>query len=367
MKKIIIALIIVAIVGLGAWKLKSTEENSETSDKQVIKIGATLPLTGDAAIAGQAIKTVLEMRLQELKSKGLKSDYQLVLEDNQMSPQKVAITTNKMINIDKVVAVLSFWGFMGNVAADVADKNHVMSFSCTFGDLSNRGKYGYNIAPVYKEQARTMLNELKRRGIKTVALFVDNTEITDQYNELEKQIKEDGNIEVVFREQVNPGEKDYKMAIIKASAEKPDMYLISGYAPSPYLFMKQLKEITGRNDNATSIDTFSEIFPRDMVEGLWYADSNQGGTTELLQKLAAYSPNTVPSSCLGSMAASLEILVDAIEETQSVDNDVINKWIISNVKNYPSSTGVLNADNNGKIKTPVTIKIIRDGKPTELK
>lgn len=355
----LLSLLLASVLILTACDNKQ-EENA--SNKPVIKIGATFPLTGNAAEAGQAAKVGLEMIIKQLNKASNKYNYELVFEDNQMNPQKVAITTNKMINIDKVSAIVSFWGLMGNVAADIADKNNVMSFSCTFGDFSNKGKYGYNIAPVYYEQAKVMLDELKRRGIKKIALFVDNTEILDQYNELEEQIRKDGSIEVVYREQFNPGEKDYKMAISKANAQQPDMYLISGYAPSPYLFMKQLKEITGRNDNVTSIDTFAEVFPQEMVEGLWYADSNQGGTEKFIEKLKMYNPDITPSSCLGSMVASLEILVDAIEKSGSTDQDAVRKWIVNNVKNYQSSTGVLNADENGKIKTPVTIKTIKNGR-----
>lgn len=359
MKKIL-SLVVASILTLSACDNKKEEI---TNEKPTIKIGATLPLTGNAAEAGQAAKAGLEMTLKKLNRTSNKYNYELVFEDNQMIPQKVAITTNKMINMDKVSAVLSFWGLMGNIVADIANKNNIMSFSCTFGDFSNSGKYGYNIAPIYEEQAKTMLEELKKRNIRTVALFVDNTEITDQYNVLEKQIKEDSNIEIVFREQFQPGEKDYKMAIAKASAKTPDMYLISGYAPSPFLFMKQLKDITGRNDNVTSIDTFAEIFPQEIVAGLWYADSNQGGTDDFIEELKEYKSDITPSSCLGSMVASLEILVDAAENSETFNNDSINQWIIKNVQNYKTSTGILNADKNGKIKTPVTIKQIKNGKP----
>ena len=73
-----------------------------------MKIGATLPLTGDSAEVGRAAKAGLEMVLDELKQKNLKYDYKLVFEDNQMNPQKVATTINKLINIDKSKAILTF-------------------------------------------------------------------------------------------------------------------------------------------------------------------------------------------------------------------------------------------------------------------
>lgn len=349
------------------------KEDNAVSTKPIVKIGATLPLSGDAAEAGIVTREAMEMTLDNLRRKGLKYNYEVIYEDNQLNPQKVATTTNKLINMDKVDAVFSFWGLMGNVAADISDKNGVMSFSSTFGDYSNRGKYSYNLSSTYEAEAKLMTEELKKRGVKSVAFFVDSSEISDQYVALEKELKENSDIKIVFNEKFNSGEKDYKMAIIKAQSFNPDLYFISGYAPSPYLFLKQLKEITSRNDNVTSFDTLSEIDTKDrgIAEGLWYLDSNLGGTEEFISELQE-KKGVNPQSCTGSMSAGLEIFINAVENTGvsndgKIDKDRVNTWIMNNIKNYPSYVGLLNVMDNHKIKVNAVIKEIKDGKTQRVK
>lgn len=368
MNKILLSITTLLVTGL---LLSACDKKEETpaNDKQTIKIGATFPLSGGAAEAGTVTRDAMEMTLENLQQKGLKYNYEIIYEDNQLNPQKVAMTTNKLINMDKVDAIFSFWGLMGNVAADIADKNQVMSFSSTFGDYSNRGKYGYNISSTYEDEAKLMAKELKKRGIKSVAFFVDSSEISDQYMALEKELSKNPDIEIVFNEKFNSGEKDYKMAIIKAQSHNPDLYFISGYAPSPYLFLKQLKEITGRNDNVTSFDTLSEIDAkeRSVAEGLWYLDSNLGGTEEFVKELQE-KKGVSPQSCSGSLSAGLEVLINAIENTGvsadgRIDKDRINAWIMDNIKNYPSAVGKLNVMDNHKIKVNAVIKEIQNGKP----
>ena len=78
------------VLALGLVACGEKAEAPKENEKPIIKIGATLPLTGDAAEAGQAAKAGLEMILADLQQKGLKYNYQLVFEDNQMNAMKTA-------------------------------------------------------------------------------------------------------------------------------------------------------------------------------------------------------------------------------------------------------------------------------------
>ena len=109
MKKLLAVLIIfVAIIGL---VLFNQRKSSEQTDKPIVKIGVTLPLSGNLAFVGNAAKAGLEMSLAEEKQKGLRYDYKLVLEDNEGNVARTASTTQKLISIDKTNAILSIWNF----------------------------------------------------------------------------------------------------------------------------------------------------------------------------------------------------------------------------------------------------------------
>ena len=328
-----------------------------------------MPLTGDAAEAGLAAKAGLEMVLDDLSQKGLKYDYRLVFEDNQMNAMKTATNINKFIFSDKVDAIFSMWNMMSNVAASMSAEHDVFSFACSYGRTANTGKYGFNMQNTYEDEAELLVNELKKRNIKTVAMFVDNGSIAEQYKIVEDYIKNMSDIEIVFKEYFNPAEKDYKAAIIKASANNPDLYMISGYPPSPYLFLKQLKEITGRNDNVTAIDAIAEIDEahRDIANNLWYIDSNQNGL-DAFQKRLMERKNIQSQSCVGNVASNLEIFISAVENatiTEGYDKptkESIRQWIFDNIKDYETASGKANVLEDGFIAVKPSVRIIKNGK-----
>ena len=356
------------VLALVACKEEKKQE-TKVDAKPIIKVGVTMPLTGDAAEAGQAAKSALEMIVEDMSKKGLKYDYQLIFEDNQMNAMKTANNINKLISIDKVDAIFSMWNMMSNVAASMSAEHDIFSFACSYGRTANTGKYGFNMQNTYEDEAELLVNELKKRNIKSVAMFVDNGTIMEQYKVIEDYIKNQSDIEIVFKEYFNPAEKDYKAAIIKAADRNPDLYMISGYPPSPYLFIKQLKEITGRNDNVTAVDAIAEIDMehRSIANGLWYIDSNQNGLDAFQQNLLKRK-NMQSQSCVGNVASDLEIFINAVENAKVADGaekpskENIRQWIFDNVKNYETASGKATVLEDGFIVVKPSVRMIKDGK-----
>lgn len=372
MKKGLLGLMIALSLTACGEKQDNYNENKRVG--ATIAIGATLPLTGDSAEVGQATKAGLEMVLEELKQKGLKYNYTLVFEDNQMNPQKVATTINKLINIDKAKAILTFWNLMGNTASALANQNGIFSLTCSIGEASTKGKYNFNNYASNFEQSKAMVETLKKKGVKSVALFTDNSGMRQQYEEVKDYINKNSDIKIVFEEFFNPGEKDYKAAIIKASNKKPDMYLYSGYNPSTFIFMKQLREITGKNDNVTCIDMFFDmaVKDRDIIEGLWYVDSNLNGTKEFQDKLLKET-GLVSQSCTGNTVSNLQIIVAAYENAPIADgetipnNEAVRQWIFDNVKNFDTYGGKVTVVRDGLFNKKPSIKKMINREPVEVK
>jgi len=358
------------ILGLSACDNKTTER--QVKERPIIKIGATLPLSGDSAEVGESARAGLVMVLDELNKGDLKYNYQLIFEDNQMNPQRVALTINKMINVDKVKAILSLWNLVGNVAAALSDKHGVFSLTCGIGEDSTKGKYNFNNFVSVEEEAKALVDQLKKRNIKTIALFIDNSAMRLEFEAVKKLIGDNSDIKVVFEEFFNPGEKDYRTAIAKASLKNPDMYVYSGYNPSTFIFMKQLKEITGRNDNVTSMGIFADLPIKDrvIVEGLWYVDDDLNGTPEFQRKLLK-EKGIVSQSCTGNTVANLQILVAAYENAKVAEgeeipsNEAVSKWIFDNVKNYDTYGGRVTVVREGLFNKKPSIRKMINGQAVE--
>lgn len=342
-------------------------KNEETdNNKPVITIGATLPLSGDSAVAGVASKAALEMVLQDLQKSGLKYDYHLVFENNDGSQMKTATTAQKLISVNKAKAVFSLWNVMGSVVASIANPKEVINMTCSWEEPSLIGPYTFNAISTNEQIAAKLVDELQKEGIKSVAILVDNSgEMI--IKQVEKKLKTAG-IKIVFNEISNMGNNDYKMAVIKARQNNPDKYIIIGVPPMPYIFVKQLAEITGRK-NVTGVDGFMEMTEdqRSIADGLWYIDSNVNGTKEFAKRLKEIK-QVETQSCAGNLAANLQILINAFENVplkdgQKVpDNQEVVEYIRKNVKDFPTVSGAATLIRDNIVNIKPLKRMIKNGK-----
>src|SRR4051812_44226626 len=113
---IVVVIIIAATIGFQA-------SNKAQNGKPTIKIGITLPLTGDVARLGESVKNSLILAKSDLPA--TKYNYELVFEDDQFKPALGVTTANKLINIDKVSALVSFGSPVGNVISPIAEKSKI--------------------------------------------------------------------------------------------------------------------------------------------------------------------------------------------------------------------------------------------------
>ena len=60
------------------------KETKQTATKPVVKIGVSLPLTGDMSNIGEVLKGSVEIAKQDLSQRNLKNDYRFIIEDNAM-------------------------------------------------------------------------------------------------------------------------------------------------------------------------------------------------------------------------------------------------------------------------------------------
>lgn len=343
------------------------KEETKINEKPTIKIGAILPLSGDGAEAGNAAKGGLDFILEKMSSNDLKYNYEFVFEDNQMQPRTTSIVANKLAKINKVDALFSIWNMAGNIVADFADKNNLFSFTCSYGEKSTVGKYNYNFVSSLDSVAKVLVDELKKNGVSNVALFTSNghVELTEALlKELEKQ-----QVNLVFNEMANWGGTDFKMSIAKAVQKKPEFYIVLDITPAPYVFMKQLKEFTGRNDNVTTIDAFGEMTfnTRQIADGLWFVPAAFREPSTFVDKLSE-EKNIKATSCTSQIAAALEVFISAYEGAkveegaQTPTKEAVNEWIWQNVKDFSTVAGDATVIRDGLFQTKTEIKKIKNSK-----
>ena len=193
----------------------------EQSNKPVIKIGATLPLTGNLSYIGQGAKNTLSMVLDKWSKLDTKYKYEIVFEDDALQPQKAAVNTNKFISVNKAQTVVSVFGVVDRPVDDIANKNKVISLSCSYGK-NDVPEYGINVGSLNVDVYPAALKQLKKDGVKTVALVGSSEAVCETIlNYAAKHLPKDG-IKVVADERYKIGETDYRLSIKKMEEKKQD-------------------------------------------------------------------------------------------------------------------------------------------------
>ncbi|MBW3011342.1 ABC transporter substrate-binding protein, partial [Candidatus Woesearchaeota archaeon] len=123
MKKLIIVCLMIALVliaGCGPMTGSSVKEDS-------VKIGAVLPLTGDAASYGEAARNAMTLAADEINAKGgvRGKKIKLIFEDNMLDASTSLTAVNKLIEIDQVTGLASLSSANTVVICPVAEEKKV--------------------------------------------------------------------------------------------------------------------------------------------------------------------------------------------------------------------------------------------------
>ena len=132
-------------------------ESKNASETQVIKIGAILPLTGNIAYFGEYEKNALEVAMSRIKNKINGKLIEVVYEDSENNPQKAVSAINKLINNDKVVAVVTQMTNVSYAIAPIAQKNKIILLTLAMDPkVSAIGDYIFRIYESITDESKRL-------------------------------------------------------------------------------------------------------------------------------------------------------------------------------------------------------------------
>jgi len=360
MKKIFLSLCVV----LALLACKEENKDIKTDARPVIKVGATLPLSGNLAYMGKSAQRALQLALEKWQQKDTKYRYELIVEDNGFDTKRTLMNTNKLVYQDKVKALFTILSTTANVADTITKKEKIIHMTSSYGSEPAEGFYNFNNMTQYDSPTDLMLQELKKRGVKSIGLLVSNNIGSFEQSELlEKKIKKDGTIKVIGKHVYNPGTIEFKMIIQKMFKDgAPDIVYIDGLTPDATIVAKTLKELTGQI-NLTTINDFIETPIRDYFEGLWYVES-ACGTDEFNQEFENRFGEPV-FLCGANTYDNLDLFIEACEKSEHCDNDEVVRIMLS-VKEREGAIGKYFMDSEGIAQSQASVKEIKNGKAVKV-
>ena len=137
---------------------------AEVVEKETVKIGSVLPLTGPSSDLGQYTREGLLLGLEEINANpALKYNYELIFEDSTYNPTVGVTAINKLISIDGVKYVIGAQGSSVTLAiAPVAERNKVILItpSSQSDKISQAGDFIFRTQVNTAQDARFVSNYL---------------------------------------------------------------------------------------------------------------------------------------------------------------------------------------------------------------
>ncbi|MGE8078389.1 ABC transporter substrate-binding protein [Peribacillus loiseleuriae] len=244
---ILMTLLLVAGVLAGC---NSDSAGSKASEE--VLIGANLELTGGVASYGQSIYEGANLALKEINKKGINGkQLKLVKYDNKSEAQEAMNGALKLINQDKVVAIIgsaTSTNTLAQVALANKYKTPIITATGTSPEVTvTNGKlndYVFRTCFIDPFQGTVAANfSTKNLGAKTAAIYIDNS--SDYSKGLAASFKESfekNGGSVVAREAYLQKDTDFRATLTRIKSEKPDFIYIPGYYEEVGLIVKQARE-----------------------------------------------------------------------------------------------------------------------------
>ena len=228
---------------------EDTTETEETSE-EVIKIGVFEPMTGANAAGGEMTVEGIELA-NETRGEVLGRIVELVIVDNKSDKVEAANAAARLIDKDKVVAIIGSYGSSLSMAAgDIVKKAEVPAVGCSPTNplVTLNNDYYFRVCFIDPFQGTVMANyAVNELGAKKAAIIQDVTQdysvglskyFVDAFKELTGD--EDGIVEI---SSYNTGDQDFTAQLTNAKAKNPDVIFAPGNYGESALLIKQARDL----------------------------------------------------------------------------------------------------------------------------
>ena len=347
----IIVAVLVVIVG-GLVELQKNIENRN------IKIGVVSALSGGSTSFGIPAANAAQMAVDEINSAGgiNGKKISLLIEDGGCDAKKSVDSANKLINVDKVTAILPICSTNALSIAPIAEQNKVIEFAgiATSPVVSSAGDYVFRSSPKDTKGTKILTEYILDKKYKKVAI------LTAQ-DALSSSIKQDfitffGNKgKIVFSEDFPSDQIDFRTELTKIKSSGAQAIL---FVPIKSLnsveILKEMKEMNVTLplfSARTFVNTDVIAAAGNLMNGVIYAEikfnKNDKKVVDFLKK---YSDKfkvqpTYSLSLVSGVYDSVYILKDAIQKCD--ENTACIKDFLYNLKDYNGVSGIISMDQNG--------------------
>jgi branched-chain amino acid transport system substrate-binding protein len=355
-----------------------TADNGGAEEADVIKIGVFEPLTGMNGGGGLQELGGIEYA-NKMYPEVLGKKIELVVVDNKSDKGEATTAVTRLIENDKVVAIIGSYGSAVSIAAgDIIKDAQIpaMGASCTNPMVTQGNDFYFRACFLDPFQGKVMATYAIEQGAKTAAVIMQNGDdysvgLANFFIDAFKNLTGDEN-SIVDVSEFQLNESDFNAILTNIKAKNPDVIFAPSSATTAPLIIKQARDlgieslIMGGDtwENPAIIDVAGED-----AEGIvlsTFFDENDPATEEAKKFVEGYKKELAGKEPIIPAVAALGydayiLLRDAIERAGSTDGVAIRD-ALKETKDFEGVTGIINFTEEGDAdKNLAVIKTVQDG------
>jgi branched-chain amino acid transport system substrate-binding protein len=363
---------LLALCLLGTGALVSCSQGAGGENE--IVIGEFGSLTGTTATFGISSKNGIDMAIDSINKAGgvLGKQVRVIVEDDQGRPEEAQTVVTKLINSDRVVAVLGEVASSRSLAAaPVAQQNQIpmISPSSTNPKVTEIGDYIFRVCFIDPFQGLVMAkfatNTLK---VKNVAILRD---IKNDYSVglanvfIENFTKMGGTI--VADESYSEGDTDFSAQLTSLRSKRPEAIFIPGYYTEVGLIARQARSL-GLNVPLLGGDGWdsprlTEIGGAALNNSYFsnhYSTQDPSPVIQNFVKTYTERYGEAPDALAALAFDAANILFDAMKRAGSTDPKAVRD-ALAQTRDFPGVTGRITIDAQRNAVKPAVVLRVVDG------
>jgi branched-chain amino acid transport system substrate-binding protein len=352
----------------GAGSASSTDSGSGP-----IPIGEYASMTGDTATFGQSSHKGVEMAVEEINAAGGINGRQLELhlEDDNSKTAEAANAVQKLIDRDKVVAVIGEVASGSSLAAAPICQGRqvpMISPASTNPEVTQKGDYIFRVCFIDPFQGTVMAkfatNELK---LKRVAVFKaqDRPYSTGLASNFVSAYQGLGG-EIVANESYASSDTDFKAQLTSIKGKNPDAVYIPGYYNEVGTIARQARELgltvplLGGDgwDSPTLFQAAGTALEGCYFSNHYSPEDQSPAIQEFIQKFKAKYSGETPDAMAALGYDATKILGDAMKRAKSLSGPDLRDAIAA-TKEFSGVTGKISIDSDRNAQKPAVVLQIR--------
>ncbi|WP_028603510.1 ABC transporter substrate-binding protein [Ottowia thiooxydans] len=238
-------------------------------NKEPLKFGLAMPLTGSQALFGADQAKAAQWAVQDINAKGgvQGRPLEMVLLDTQADPRLGINAVNRLINVDKVPVFITAWSAVVKAVAPIANRSKVLELSvgANSPEIAKLGEYVYTTYPLADVDVRAQAKYARETLKKSTAavLYIHNDSGVEGARIYRDAFAEAGG-KVVAYEAYDTQATDYTGALLKVRSANPDIIHIQGLVSDLPQVVAQLRQLGLKQP----ISTYSAGYNPKVIEQL---------------------------------------------------------------------------------------------------